>query len=149
MLPLEGRAQLFFIFFPPNEQEVRQCCYISAASLWQKMKLCNRGNSLGIPTTNTPDVNTIVCFDLPDFKGGGGHPPIPGTLTINSTEEELQGLRVKESCMNTNRLATAAALWYRLQVPPKELAAEALSLHFLSTRGGTMGVFFLLPIRQH
>lgn len=83
-------------------------------------------------------------------RGGERHPPIPGTLTINSTEEELQGLRVKESCMNMNRLVTATALWYHLQVPTKNSQQK----HFFCTsslRGGHDGSlpFVTYQAKQH
>lgn len=98
------------------------------------MKLCIRGNSLGIQTTNTPHINTIVCFDLPDFKGGGeasSHPRHSDNKLhrgrASGTPSEGKLHEHEQTCHSDCPVIPSPG-------SHKELATEALFLHFLSTR---------------
>lgn len=149
MLPFWGRGPNVLYLCPSKAQMNRRCCYISVASIRQWMKLCTRGTSLGIQTTNTPRVNTIVCFDLPDFKGGGGRGILPSQALWQYTPQRKS--------FRDSEWRKVAWTWTDLS---QRLACDTVSRFPQRTRsrstfsalpvyeGGMMGAFFLLPIRQ-
>lgn len=136
MLPFWGRGPNVLYLCPSKAQMNRKCCYISVASIRQWMKLCTRGTSLGIQTTNTPRVNTIVCFDLPDFKGGEVEASSHPRHSDNTLHRGRASGTLSEGKLHEHE-QTCHSDWPVIPSPGshKELAAEALSLHFLSTRG--------------
>lgn len=133
LIPLQGA----------NQQSAWQCCYISVASILQRMKLIRYSDH-----KHSLRQHDCLLWSSGFQRGGERHPPIPGTLTINSTEEELQGLQVKESCMNMNRLVTATALWYGLQVPTKNSQQKRFLCTSCLGGGAWWKPSFGLPISQ-
>lgn len=123
-----GGARMFIIYVPSSKVQVNRKCGGVAIFV---LHLC----SLGIQTTNTPRVNTVVCFDLPDFKEGGeasSHPRHSDNKLHGGRASGIPSegkLEEREQTCHSDCPVIASPGFY------KELAAEALSLHFLSTRG--------------
>lgn len=114
------------------------------------MKLCIRGNSLGIQTTNTPHINTIVCFDLPDFKGGGEASSHPRHSDNKLHRGRASGTPSEGKLHEHEQTCHSDCPWYHLQVPTKNSQQK----HFFCTsslQGGHDGslLFVTYQAKQH
>lgn len=112
---LEGGGEMFIIYAPSSKVQVNRK-YSGVAILvlhganktLQPWKLIRYSDH-----KHKPRQHGCLLWSSGFQRGGERHPPIPDTLTINSTEEELRGLQVKKSCMNVHRLVTADGSWYQ------------------------------------